>query len=190
MLSCLRLAFAIGLLSLSSTSSLLADIGAITYESGTNTWTISGFEKSGIGSYVFSGTGMAGPGPHVRVGNGVSINWQSFGGFHYYNGTSEFTDYYHPDTTSWTVTGATWTNAGTNADGTYYEGLTSLGALLTPISDGTILNGTFSWESSTGGAGTGKLLYQASVPEPSGLVLIGIVSIGNVLICRRKKLTG
>ncbi len=149
-----------------------SEANLITWNSGTNQWTISNFQLTGVGNYSNAGAGLAGSGPHVRNGFALEVGWQPAGGWHFYNNQSEYTDYWHPDTLSWTVTGATWSNTPTNTDGSYYLYTLSGATLGTAIADGTLLNGTFTWESNTGAGGTGVLIYTAAVPEPSSVALI------------------
>ena len=110
----------LAVLLLLSTSLTHAAAAVLDYSAGTNTWTFTGFETTGIAPFFNPGTGLGGAGPHARIGNGTTVAWSpGAGGFLYHNGGTEFTDYYWPLTYGFTVTGATWSNtAGNNTDGT------------------------------------------------------------------------
>ncbi len=99
----------------------VSNAASVDYDDPTNTWTFSGFQNTGVGYFASTGIGLGGNGPTTRVGNGASMAWNnSRGGWVYYNNTSEFTDYWHDTSFSYTITGAKWSNtARNNNDGMF-----------------------------------------------------------------------
>jgi hypothetical protein len=167
--------------------------GTISYESFDNSWTFSGFEKSGLGTWVNTGNGgIEGSGGTVFGGGSASIN--TFSGGQWVRRGTALADYYFPVTEAITVQNVTWSNTIAAQLTDLGDGILFFGAQGThswadaPV-DGTILNGTFSYAD---GSVNGNVIYEfnpsiSPVPVPAAVWLFGTALIGFVGMSRRRK---
>ncbi len=165
--------------------------GTISYDSLANSWTFSGFEKTGTGAWVNSGTGgINGAGGTVFGGGSASIN--TFNGGQWVRRGAELADFYFPVTETITVENVIWSNAIASQQANLGDGVLFFGVQGThtwagaPV-DGTILNGTFSYAS---GSVNGNVIYDfnatSAVPIPAAAWLFGSGLIGLIGLARRK----
>ena len=170
---------ALGLLSLAEGSA-----GEIQFDPSSRSWTVLGVGKTGEGAYTETGT-YTGDGPHQLLLGDLGMGWDAdTGGFlgeQIRVGFKEGTfDRYQPDTFQWKVNGLRWgsgdsalfgSGASVRAGGFGVLDGGSPGTrpqLERPIRQGTILNGKLSWQSLTGTAGTGTLVYEPEATDGFG----------------------
>lgn len=172
-----------------------ASAATISYTAATDTWQYSGFAKTNLAGFRNTGWGELGGDGGTVVGGGSHFLWNGGtggGGVGTWN-WSTYTDYYFPAGFAITVTGAKWTNLesrdinrGQGVLGYQHIGNTQL--LGTPITEGSVLNGTFTFGIS-GNAGTWTYSALAplpgNVPEPGSLALLGLGALG-LMRMRRK----
>ena len=167
--------------------------GTISYDSFANSWTFSGFEKTGLGNWVNNGSiELGGAGGTVFGGGSASIN--TFSGGQWVRRGFDLADYYFPVTETITVENVIWSNtidfqAADLGDGILFFGAQGVHNWADAPADGTILNGTFSYAQ---GSVDGDVIYEfdptvAAVPVPAAVWLFGTALIGLLGFGKRNK---
>ncbi len=176
--------------------------GIITYNGG-NSWTVTGFEKTGTHPYTQNGTGLLhdATGP-VTLSQGINLGYNNLAasqGVFVSSTAAHFTDYYQPQGIEYVVSGSPiWSGifAGTASQtqdpgkiGASANGASGLPTTAwvdnTGLTVGDKVNGTFTWSNANGAS---PVLSFTAVPEPStfafmGLGVAGMLSFG----LRRRK---
>ena len=159
--------------------------GKVHFDPNSRSWTVSGVEKTDSGNHTETGS-FAGEGPHHLTLGNLGMGWRADkGGFLGRAWPQSFieTDFdrYQPDTFEWEIQGGRWdTDDGSALFGSSGAGQAGGFRLLlggspgtepqldVPIPRGTVLDGKLSWQSQTGTAGTGTLVYEADDPGGFG----------------------
>ena len=150
-----------------------AEAGTISYDRPTNTWTVTGFDRTETGS-EFDGAGWLAGAGGSNVGGSVSLGWFTASG-HWIGATSDassiYSDFYWDQTQTIEVSGVEWTNASDVysadlGDGVFYfaNNFGSI-ALNNAPAEGAILNGTFSFAAGST-LNAPVLEYTSAVPAP------------------------